>query len=67
MVIFTSPVNVGIWTCTLIVSNDDSIYKAIRNKILKDNAESENPKEYYDTRKYVWTGKKESDKPNGDE
>lgn len=51
----------------MIDNMDETIYKAIRNKILKDNAESENPKEYYDTRKYVCTGKKESDGPNGDE
>jgi hypothetical protein len=46
---------------SMIDDMNEELYKAIRNRVLKDNAESDSPKEYYDTRKYVFTGKKESD------
>lgn len=46
---------------SLIESMDDDIYNAIRNKVLKENAQKDNPKEYYDSRKFAITGKKETD------
>lgn len=45
----------------------DKEYRARRNKVLKENAESDNPKEYYDTRKYMVTGKKEASSPEEDD
>lgn len=52
---------------SLIENMDEEIYNAIRNKVLKDNLESSDPKEYYDTRKHACTGKKESDGPVEDD
>lgn len=52
---------------SMIDGMDEDEYKAIRNKVLKDNEKSENPKEYYDTRKYAVTGKKVSSGPDEDE
>ena len=43
---------------SMIDEMDDEIYNAIRNKVLKDNDSSPEPKEYYDTRKEMVTGKK---------
>ena len=41
---------------------DEDVYNAIRNRVIKDNEQKpENEKkEYYDSRKFEWTGKKES-------
>jgi hypothetical protein len=44
---------------SMIDNMDEDIYNAIRNKVLKENQEKDNPKEYYDSRKYIVTGKKE--------
>ena len=44
----------------------EDIYQNVRNKVLKENAKSESPKEYYDTRKYLYTGEKEGDGPTED-
>lgn len=44
----------------LFIDNED-LAIAIRNKVLKDNEKSDSPKEYYDTRKYKWTGEKKCD------
>lgn len=52
---------------SMIDNMDEDIYKALRNKVLKDNAKSDNPKEYYDTRKFAVTGKKQSDGPGEDD
>lgn len=52
---------------SMIDGMDDDVYNAIRNKVLKDNAKSENKKEYYDSRKYFITRKKESHGPQEDE
>ena len=48
---------------SMIESMDEDIYNAIRNKVLKENAKSEKPKEYYDSRKYAIRGVKECDGP----
>lgn len=50
---------------SMIEGMDEDIFNAIRNRVLKDNEqkpESER-KEYFDTRKYRWTGKKVCDAP----
>jgi hypothetical protein len=52
---------------SMIDDMDEKIYNAIRNKVLKDNEKTEHPKEYYDTRKYIYTGKKIGDGPMEDE
>lgn len=44
---------------SMIDNMDEDIYNAIRNKVLKENQEKDNPKEYYDSRKHIITGKKE--------
>ena len=44
---------------SMIDNMDEDIYNAIRNKVLKENQEKDNPKEYYDSRKYMITGKKD--------
>lgn len=44
---------------SFIDNMDDKEYEMIKENVLKRNAVSENPKEYYDTRKYAVTGKKE--------
>lgn len=44
---------------SMIDNMDEDIYNAIRNKVLKENQEKDTPKEYYDSRKYIVTGKKE--------
>ena len=43
---------------SMIDEMSDEIYNAIRNKVLKDNDSLPEPKEYYDTRKEMVTGKK---------
>ena len=50
---------------SMIDGMDEDIFNAIRNRVLKDNAQKpENErKEYFDTRKYRWTGKKVCDAP----
>jgi hypothetical protein len=50
----------------LSIENED-LATAIRNKVLKDNEKTEYPKEYYDTRKYKWTGNKVCDPVEEDE
>lgn len=50
----------------LSIENKD-LSTAIRNKVLKDNEKSDSPKEYYDTRKYKWTGEKKCDPLEEDE
>lgn len=52
---------------SMVDDMDEDLYKAVRNKVLRDNALSEHPKEYYDTRKYLYSGKKESDGIDDDE
>ncbi len=52
---------------SMIDNMDETIYQALRNKVLKDNAKRENPKEYYDTRKFAVTGKKTGDGPDESE
>ena len=37
---------------SMIDHMDEDVYKALRNKTLKDNEKQEKPKEYYDTRKF---------------
>ena len=49
---------------SMIDNMPDEIFKAVRNKVLQDNAKSENPKQYYDTRKYAVTGVKKGDGPD---
>ena len=44
---------------SMIEGMDEDVYKAIRAKVLEENDKSDNPKEYYNTQKYVVTGKKE--------
>lgn len=44
---------------SMIDNMDEEEYKANREKVLKENYESDNPKEYYDSRKFAVTGKKE--------
>ena len=51
---------------SMIDAMDENLYQAIRNKVLKDNEKSENPKEYYDTRKFAIRGEKVSDGPDED-
>jgi len=46
---------------------DENLYQAIRNKVLRDNQKKKNPKEYYNTRKYLCTGAKEGDGPTDDD
>ncbi len=45
---------------SMIDHEDEDLYHAIRNKVLKDNekADKDKRKEYYDTRKEICTGKK---------
>lgn len=43
---------------SLIENMDESVYKALREKVLKDNEKSENPKEYYDSRHFMYTNEK---------
>lgn len=45
---------------SMIDGMDEDIYNAIRNKVLKENETKENKKDYYDSRKYIITGKKET-------
>ena len=52
---------------SMIDNMDDDEYNALRNKVLKDNEKKENPKEYYDSRKYMVTGKKSGDGPDEEE
>ena len=52
---------------SMIDNMDEVLYKSIRNKVLKDNEKAEQPKEYYDSRKYAITGKKAMDGPEDDE
>jgi len=44
---------------SLIDNMPDDIYDAIKTKVLHENEQKECPKEYYDTRKFMVTGKKE--------
>ena len=44
---------------SLIDDMDEEDYEKNRKKVLEANKRSETPKEYYDTRKYAVTGKKE--------
>lgn len=48
---------------SMIDHMDEKVYKARRNKVLKDNAKQDNPKEYYDSRKFMFTSEKVSDGP----
>ena len=48
---------------SMIDNMDEDLFNAIRNKVLKENAESSEPKEYYDSRKYAVTGTKVADGP----
>lgn len=43
---------------SMIENMDESVYKALREKVLKDNEKSENPKEYYDSRHFMYTNEK---------
>lgn len=43
---------------SLIENMDESVYKALREKVVKDNEKSENPKEYYDSRHFMYTNEK---------
>lgn len=52
---------------SMIDNMDEKLYKAVRNRALKDNEKKENPKEYIDTRKYAVTGKKVFGKPEEEE
>lgn len=44
---------------SLIDNMPDDVYDAIKTKVLRENEQKECPKEYYDTRKFMVTGKKE--------
>ena len=44
---------------SMLDNMDEDIYEALRNKVLKENKEKDQPKEYYDSRKFMITGKKE--------
>lgn len=48
---------------SMIDGMEESLYNAIRNKVLKDNEKAAAPKEYYDSRKHAFTGQKVSDGP----
>ena len=37
----------------------DNLYEAIKNKVLAENTTKDEPKAYYDTRRFAITGKKE--------
>ena len=49
---------------SMIDSMDEKEFRALRNKVLKDNEKSDNPKEYFDSRKVRFTGKKECSGPD---
>lgn len=51
---------------SMIDNMDEDVYQAVRNKVLKDNEKSKKPKEYYNSRKYICTGKKEYRGPEED-
>jgi len=44
---------------SMLDNMDEDIYNAIRAKVLKENEQRPEKKEYYDSRKYMCTGKKE--------
>lgn len=44
---------------SIIDGMDEEEFNKIRKKVLERNKTKENPKEYYDTRKYMTTGQKE--------
>ena len=43
---------------SMIDGMDENEYKAIRNKVLRENEKKKEPKEYFDSRKYALTGEK---------
>ena len=43
---------------SLIDNMDENEYQAIRNKVLKENAKKKEPKEYFDSRHFAFTGEK---------
>lgn len=51
---------------SMIDNMDEKMYEAIRNRVLKDNEKKENPKEYYDSRKFICRGVKEMSSPDAD-
>lgn len=54
---------------SMIENMDEDVYEAVRNRVLKDHEKSPaaDKKEYYDSRKFAVTGKKEYNGPEEDD